>query len=162
MPDAFRNLRMAVVSVVNGDSGAGSLQTIMGRVPAGTLATALIVPWKLLKTDGPLPIIAYQILAFGQNGKDNDTRAGRIRFSIFAHGVGGLELCENIAARLDTLITHARLIAAVPALDCAPMNLERLYLNDAADEDAAAVNLAPSRELDRVDVEMDLELTQAA
>lgn len=162
MADLLRNLRIAIVAVVNGDSGAGSLQALMARVPTGTNQTALIHTWQSLKTDGPFPTIAYQLLVFPQNGKNDDTRAGRIRFSIFAQGSGALATCENIAARLETILTHSALLAAVAELDAAPLLVTRLYPNDAEDEDDVTTNPAPSRALERVDVDIDFELTQAA
>lgn len=153
-PDMFRRLRIALVTVINGDSVADiGLQAIMGR------ATKLVHTWKAMKADGPLPTIAYQLLAFQQNSQDNDTRDGKLRLAVFATS---LEVAENIAARLEALITHARLIAADAQLDCAPTSVQRLYLNDATDEDDVVTNPAPARAIERVDVDIDLNITQAA
>lgn len=153
-PDMFRRLRIAIVTVVNGDAVATvGLQALMGR------STKLIHTWKAMKADGPLPTIAYQLLGFAQNEQDNDTRDGKVRFAVFAPT---LETAENIAARIEALVTHAALIAVDANLDAVPTRITRLYLNDETDEDSANTNAAPARDLERVDVDMDFSITQAA
>lgn len=153
-PDMFRRFRIALVTVINGDAVASiGLQSLMGR------ATKLVHTWKAMKADGPMPTIAYQLLAFAQNEQDNDTRDGKVRLAIFA---ATLEAAENIAARLESLITHSALITADAELDAVPMRVTRLNLNDETDEDPSGTNPAPARDLERVDVDIDFSITQAA
>lgn len=129
MADILRDLRLALVAIVNADA---TLRTLMGRT------TRLLVRWQDLQLDGPLPVIAYSLIGFEQTGADDDTREGTVQFSVVAaetnDATGALGKAEAIVERLEALSWSVLLLAQ--GVDGAPVRLTRRPDQEAGDGDS--------------------------
>jgi hypothetical protein len=94
MPAGTKEIRQAVIAIVNGDA---TLQSIMGR------ASDLITAWEN-SGYSELPIVAYQLLPFETTGENGNSWAGWVSFSMFAEGDGALIKCEDMKGRLIDLL----------------------------------------------------------
>lgn len=145
MADPLQRLRVALVAIV---SASAAMQAIANRVDN------LLLAWSNLDVDQLLPATAYDLVGFAQTGKDNDTRAGTVRFSAFAQGNGALATTEAMLEAIELAVTAPALLAQ--GLDATPVVLHREYPAPEADEGDGVRQ--GSRGLERADLLMDLEL----
>jgi hypothetical protein len=110
-------LRRALKALVDGDAG---VQRLCGR-------TDCLFEWQSLNPDA-LPVIVYELSAAPQTGQSGDHRAADVRFACLSDREhGGKETCEDLAERLEALLTTTALYAQ--SVDAAPMLFDRQEMN---------------------------------
>lgn len=156
MPSSFwlSKLRRGVVSLINGDS---SLQTALGR------ATKLCLSWQALQSaiaaaDG-LPVITYYFPGeFVQTDEDGSTWLGAVRFTVWFDGTDALDAAEAAAALLMAAFT-TNALQTTSTLDVGVGNVWKALPTEPIVE---LTDVDPNRVLARVDLEVDLNVYEAA